>query len=546
MASSNRQFDALVTALLGGSITADESVQLDRLMKNDPQLVARYLEATQIHLDLKHLASHPENSVVNVAPANDKNWKRALYGILASVTVVSIAILALATQGLKQEHAEEKAVVRDGEPPLENSADTPVPLLPRIAESANAKIYGRGLAPRSGEFLRLEEEQILTRGSLALLFPSGARAIITAPSVFSATDTETLLLKSGKCSVYAPPGAEGFQVTTPSADIIDYGTRFAVGVDVTGETALHVVDGAAAYTSKELKREPVLLHEGESAFIDRAFLPTPEIPAAYRVDYLGNLRDRVIRYEATLDEDGLAEELLTLTVQRGGEVVTYDRDQLTPARLVGFTSNAGSPIFCTRRGDPLPEGEQRLSLLTDWSLVTGIINPRPSIPRPQAGKSAGMTIQFDPPVINGPGPEIVLFDLQLLVNAESGESIRISTPESRERNQWLDISQFDLDLTSPEALDLSFFQVYGGDTDIESIEGVVSAVGKSRKQTYVRAKGLATAIDLSDLGYLPGETAAFMSIEDYVDDKQSIDPVLIVTLPPMDAQQSATEDHGAE
>ncbi len=145
-----------------------------------------------------------------------------------------------------------------------------------------------------------------------------------------------------------------------------------------------------------------------------------------------------------------------------------------------------------------------------------------------------MEIEFDPPIVNGPGPDVVLFDLQVLVGSEAGDAVRILTPDSKRRGTSIEITQWDLDLSSPYALELSEFQVYVSDTSIRSAADIATCPVKTKNQSYVRAKGLATGIDLSDLGYQPGETVSRLILEDYIDDGQCIDPVLIVALPPVD------------
>ncbi len=52
-------------------------------------------------------------------------------------------------------------------------------------------------------------------------------------------------MTTGRCSVHAPDGAEGFRVDTPQTQVIDLGTRFTVAVDDVGQTDVQVIEGAA-------------------------------------------------------------------------------------------------------------------------------------------------------------------------------------------------------------------------------------------------------------------------------------------------------------
>ncbi len=214
----------------------------------------------------------------------------------------------------------------------------------------------------------------------------------------------------------------------------------------------------------------------------------------------------------------------------GGQVLTYIRDDLTRAQLVNFSSNPGVAVFCTRQGESLPQGSKRLELLSDWSLVTGIINPR-SAPEDLDSSPVGMEVEFEPPLMNGPGPDAVLFDLQLLVGAELGDALNISTDRSRAADRLINIRQFDLDLTSPAALDLVPYQVGVVAPALGSLDELLQVPVRARNPNFIRSKALATGIDLSELGYAEGETVARIMLHDSFHDGQGVDPVLIIGLP---------------
>src|SRR5262249_26185418 len=55
--------------------------------------------------------------------------------------------------------------------------------------------------------------------------------------------------------------------------------------------------------------------------------------------------------------------------------------------------------------NPPPDGNDRLALISDAALNTGIFNPSTSAP--------GMTLTFNPPLINGPATDLVLFELSI-------------------------------------------------------------------------------------------------------------------------------------
>ena len=544
---SHTEQERLLAGLLNGTLTHAEQTRLDQLLRDSPQLRQHYLALTELHLDLKQaVPTTPRSGEFPPAPSRVAprgpgasrsrsrshhphfRWRQAAW--TCACAAAGLLLLAVCWRNFVPSPDSRQAHLLPpadrGPQPTAAAAD-----LPTIAEAAGVKIFSWGMAPAVGQPLELGEEIVLTRGMLAIEFAQGARVVLTAPSVFTPLSRDSMLVTSGQISVHAPPGAEGFQVHTPSAEVVDLGTRFAVAVDAVGDTRVNVVEGAAALSARHADTaQPLLLREGQTAAVDRGRPPATTADETSPVPYVADLPDRVVSYTATQDAEGLADEFLTLSVQRGGQLITYSRDELTRGQLVGFASHPGVAVFCTRRGAPIPQGAQRLELLTDWSLVTGIINPR-SAPSKKQPAAVGIELEFNPPLINGPGPDAVLFDLQLLVGAETGDTLNVSTDRSRAADQMIEIRQFDIDLTSPAALDLTPYQVGEVAPALNSVDDLLQVPVRARNPNFIRSKALATGIDLSELGYAAGESVSRLMLHDWHNDGQGVDPVLVVGLP---------------
>ncbi len=521
----HEEFDRLLAAALDGSVTPAQHQRLDDLLRLDVALRDRYLELTGLHLDLLELGRPAAGRLPEKRPVQGRWWSALGLALTALSLIVACGWM------WSWRHSSTPGAPVAGGPAR---AAEPVLIDPvLIDEAASARIYGQAFAPAPGQALQYGEELILKQGLLALRFPSGARAVLESPCVFAPAGPETLLIRSGRCSVHAPPGAEGFRVETPSALIVDLGTRFAVDVDAGGETALKVVEGAASLAPRgaEVPAAPRLLKQGDAAYVDHDSREFPEPPAGLNVQFVDRLPDRVIRYEATTGPGGHAEELLTVTVQRNGVAQTFGRDELIRSRLSNFTSVEKSAALCVLLGAEPPVGEQRPDLLHDWSLVTGVINPAPRGTFPELNDAEGLEITFDEPVVNGPGPDVVLFDLQILVHDEAGDAVRISPVDPPPGVHSLKIRGFDLDLTCPQALDLCDYQTLDTTGPIRSMDELRTAVLKPRIPRCLRAKCLATAIDLSAMGYAPGARVSRLLLQTDPGDASAIDPVLVVGLP---------------
>jgi len=516
--------DLLIETAIAGRATPNEHAELESLLAEFPEYREAYMSRSALHLDLRNLFTDPQLTPV-VDVSSPQRFQKIPFLRVVAALVVMVLMLAFVVVRDRDGHqiADHGVAGSVASPPLRS---------PVVTATDNAEIFGEGFSPRLGQPLSLDKVYVLTHGEMTVEFPSGAKASLIAPCVFSPTGTESLLVRSGQCSVHAPPGAEGFVVTTPSADVVDLGTRFVVSVSEAGETDLLVVDGAAEFSAVDDRTgAKLVLTDGESARIEPDQAPQRGEELVSGLHYRESLRDRVIKYDATVDADGFADELRSVTVQRGGENKVYSRSQLTRGTLSQFSSNVDNAVCTTRQGEALPKGRERLGLLdADWSLVTGIINPRS--PATDSGHDLTvpvLAVNFMPPVVNGPGPDVLVFDLQLLVYPKTGDALRVVSGDPG-RTGLLEINQFDVDLASPYALDLVPHKTFKTRSRITGIEDLITGDFQHGRQTHVNAKALVTGIDLSDVGYLPGESMERLVFLE-TGDRYGIDPVLIVGLP---------------
>ncbi len=408
----------------------------------------------------------------------------------------------------------------------------------RLASLAHARFFGE-LSPPVGSVLAPQREYVLLSGLVEVAFPAGASAIVEGPAVFRVLSDESLALDVGRCSVHAPEGAEGFHVETPVTRVVDRGTRFSVSVSETSETEVQVIEGAADIYDVVRNGNPtndeVRLTNGEARKIAnvRAFAADaiPFDPSIYR----HGLPDRVVSYKATQAADGGSENLISVTVQRNGRVLEILVEDLIPARVAAFKTISRGVFICG--GETIPGN--RIETSSDHSLVTGVINPggshEPLTSDPVlTGESAtpGLAIRFDSPVENGPGADVVFFDLQTFANPPNGDSFHVSPLQFRDGLKSHTIRVYDLTMESPNALDLTNFHVHMFADAADSLAKLESLECSPQKQV-IKFRGLAVGIDLSDLGFAVGETVEGLFFQDALDDKHYVDPVFIGGLPAM-------------
>lgn len=105
----------------------------------------------------------------------------------------------------------------------------------------------------------------LIEGLVTVHFDSGAQVNLEAPAAIEIIDSMSMMLENGTIVATIPESAIGFTVNTPNADVVDYGTVFAVKVDLeTQATRTQVLEGEVEVTNLETN-ESVELSTGESS-----------------------------------------------------------------------------------------------------------------------------------------------------------------------------------------------------------------------------------------------------------------------------------------
>jgi hypothetical protein len=117
-----------------------------------------------------------------------------------------------------------------------------------------------GARVKEGDWLFIE------RGTVEVTFDRGAVLAIKGPAKMQVVSDMRAESHSGKLTVDVGDRAIGFTVETPSASVVDWGTKFGVGVDG-AETDVVVFDGAvdlhARSSTRQIAQAPTRLGQGE-------------------------------------------------------------------------------------------------------------------------------------------------------------------------------------------------------------------------------------------------------------------------------------------
>jgi len=566
MNEPDKRLAELVHRSVHESLTAQEHAELEQLLLARPEARDEYFLLLDLEYGLAKLATEETGrhalSLPDAVmrPVGQQRHRPAPATSLAGYwPILALTLLGLIATPVLYWATAEKPIAQ-GDPQIEMAPpeDPPMPeAVPAAAEMqimqlAKSRFFGEPRAFAPGDALALNHDYALVEGSIQLRSRTGAEMIVQAPAVFSVQSAEHVLLKVGECSVYAPEGAQGFHVLTPQAEVIDKGTRFSISVNESGEADVEVIEGAAeVFTTQESSKPAhpgLLLEAGEGRVINSMGEVTAGDASHFGRTYKSLLPDRIISFDVSPEGSSEPDQLLGVTAQRGGRAVTYDVDELIGFDLIHFKVNQNINNMTTplqeidlRSGD---ESRRRAAYLDrDRCLCTGILNPGgsqqrltsdPDISNADLSKrTPGLAVRFHEPIVNGPGPDVVFFDLHVVVHPEDGDPFHVSPTHFEPGLKSHTIGEYDISLVDHGSHQLSSFRLYGFDQRIRSVDELGSANHNGGVPHAVPAKVIATGIDLSDLGYQEGAQVRELFLQDAMDDGNIIDPVFIGGFPPV-------------
>ncbi|MEM7477982.1 MAG: FecR family protein [Planctomycetota bacterium] len=255
-----------------GDLAALSQSEIDQLDSNaaetfeEPQLDLE----TQSAEDSAMLAERVSNKAIGSKPGY---WK-----LIATLAVCLVVAITLAWQLGKETRPENQLAgenVEEAESPRKVDSlafATVVQLADAHWEDDTSLAVGDRVAVG---VLRLKA------GIVHLQIDSGVGVTLDGPANFELMSSEVTRLHSGLLTATVPPGAEGFRVDTPSAQVVDLGTAFGIDQRSDGTSTVSVFDGEVEIVSVE-ESEKRLLAEGETVHVaadgslrDMQFTPQP-------------------------------------------------------------------------------------------------------------------------------------------------------------------------------------------------------------------------------------------------------------------------------
>ncbi len=234
----------LAHGYIEGRLTPAELAELETLLTGDTEARRVYLDFLHDHAALhwEQVAATGDEAVIEDFPSLRARRFPTLWQAFAAAALVALLALVATRPG-----------------PRDTTFAT--------MKATEAAQWESGTLP-TAEGARLGAGGIdLVRGLATIAFDSGAEVVLEAPARLSLVDAMNCVLERGTAVAEVGESAEGFTIRTPSARVIDHGTRFAVNVDAaSGATQTQVFDGLVEVEEPESKKR-IALREGQQALV---------------------------------------------------------------------------------------------------------------------------------------------------------------------------------------------------------------------------------------------------------------------------------------
>jgi len=265
---SSEQLLPLFSALVDGTLTANELERLDERLRTDRAGREAYREFMCLECHLAEACTGP------AAFAGEPDDGHVRWPSLRWISAATILVCVLASwlllggfgrwRGSVPEEADEDFLASH---PHATAIVTAMDNA--VWQSTQATIRKHGPLPTGVVGLRA--------GAAQVTLPSGAILNMEAPTRFEIRGENRVLLHEGKLTPFVPATAKGFTVDSPTGQVVDIGTEFAVSVDSAGSTDVFVISGEVDVNGLEsMKDAPLRMTQGFASILE-ASRPTPRI-----------------------------------------------------------------------------------------------------------------------------------------------------------------------------------------------------------------------------------------------------------------------------
>lgn len=257
------EWETLLDKAISGRLTDAEANELKTLLKSDQRRIDDYIRYVDMHGSLYQepllavaggadtLIDFETIKSVEARKETVRFWKRF-------ATVASIAALVAFSLNLWQFFPETTS---EG---FERTEYIGILTSLKSGETTGEHYVGKGV--QRGPFK-------LDGGKAQVRLDNGVELSLRGPVEFDVFGLDHIALVTGRVTANVPSQAIGFRIDTPDMEVVDLGTEFALKVDGSGKSRLHVLEGEVeARLKKGLNNEnyPLVIAKDRIEELDRS------------------------------------------------------------------------------------------------------------------------------------------------------------------------------------------------------------------------------------------------------------------------------------
>lgn len=244
----SKEMERLIEQWLEGSLDGGQQEELAAWLKEHPQHMQQFVEAN-IRQQMLSEAARGElvaDAVQQRAPIPVESVRRSKVRIVTYAASIAACLLIAVGWFLTTERGVEHV----------NQVQRAEPF------SFVAMVQNSDSDLKVGHRLGAETIEI-DSGIVRLIFDDGVEVTLQGPARYELIALGKTHLHAGLLTASVPPGAEGFRVDTPAAQVVDLGTAFGIEQHADGTSKVLVFDGEVEVVSRK-DSDKRLLTEGKA------------------------------------------------------------------------------------------------------------------------------------------------------------------------------------------------------------------------------------------------------------------------------------------
>jgi hypothetical protein len=237
------RLDELVAAMRDDSLSDEQSVELQNLLKTQPGARRRFAESMHLSAMLSDGVQVNEPQMSSLRSTSNTAASTRRFRAIATILLATSATILFALLWARPQAVEDGLQVElfdEGVAVVTQSYDT------QWAGQTRLQV-GSSVSPGKVE---------LQSGLIQLEFYRGAVVVVEGPAELEFVNADRLICHRGRLRAHVPPQAEGFVVVSPNVELVDLGTEFGMDVADDGSASVHVFDGKVELYESGTDRSP--------------------------------------------------------------------------------------------------------------------------------------------------------------------------------------------------------------------------------------------------------------------------------------------------